>query len=80
MAKTLGSSLKEGDSAPSFDLPGSGGKRIALSAFAGKKIALYFYPKDDTSGCTQEAIEFNGLREKFVKFQLVTLLELKELR
>lgn len=67
MAKTLGSSLKEGDSAPSFDLPGSGGKRIALSALAGKKIALYFYPKDDTSGCTQEAIEFNGLREKFVK-------------
>jgi peroxiredoxin Q/BCP len=67
MAKTLGSSLKEGDSAPSFDLPGSSGKRITLSAFAGKKIALYFYPKDDTSGCTQEAIEFNGLREKFAK-------------
>jgi peroxiredoxin Q/BCP len=72
MAKTQGSGpqssvLKEGDLAPSFDLPGSGGRRLALSNFAGKKLALYFYPKDDTSGCTQEAIEFNGLRDKFAK-------------
>lgn len=59
--------LKEGDLAPSFDLPGAGGERIALSGFAGKKLALYFYPKDDTSGCTKEAIEFNGLRSDFAK-------------
>jgi thioredoxin-dependent peroxiredoxin len=59
--------LSVGDPAPSFDLPGAGGKRLALSAFAGKKLALYFYPKDDTSGCTKEAIEFNGLREKFAE-------------
>ena len=65
MAKTQ--VLKEGDPAPAFDLPGSGGKRLSLSDFAGKKVALYFYPKDDTSGCTQEAIEFNGLKEKFAK-------------
>jgi peroxiredoxin Q/BCP len=59
--------LQEGDPAPVFDLPGAGGKRLCLSDFLGKKVALYFYPKDDTSGCTQEAIEFNALREKFVK-------------
>jgi thioredoxin-dependent peroxiredoxin len=59
--------LSVGDPAPSFDLPGAGGERLALSAFAGKKLALYFYPKDDTSGCTKEAMEFNGLREKFAQ-------------
>lgn len=65
MAKTQ--VLKEGDPAPAFDLLGAGGKRLSLSDFAGKKVALYFYPKDDTSGCTKEAIEFNELREKFAK-------------
>jgi peroxiredoxin Q/BCP len=64
-SKKQGSVLKEGDLAPSFELPGSGGERVALSDFAGMKLALYFYPKDDTSGCTKEAIEFNGLRDKF---------------
>lgn len=59
--------LREGDAAPPFDLPGSGGERIALGSFAGKKLVLYFYPKDDTSGCTKEAIEFNGLRDEFAK-------------
>lgn len=59
--------LREGDAAPPFDLPGAGGERVALSAFAGKKLILYFYPKDDTSGCTKEAIEFNGLRADFTK-------------
>lgn len=59
--------LREGDAAPSFDLPGSGGKRITLNSFSGKKVALYFYPKDDTSGCTKEAIEFNALRDKFAQ-------------
>ncbi|HMK88888.1 MAG TPA: peroxiredoxin [Methylocystis sp.] len=61
------SALKEGDAAPAFDLPGAGGERLSLEAFKGKKLALYFYPKDDTSGCTKEAIEFSGLREKFAK-------------
>jgi peroxiredoxin Q/BCP len=67
MAKTTSSALKQGDPAPDFDLPGSGGKRIALASFSGEKLALYFYPKDDTSGCTAEAIDFNGLREEFAK-------------
>jgi peroxiredoxin Q/BCP len=67
MAKNSPSILKEGDPAPAFDLPGSGGKRIALASFKGEKLALYFYPKDDTSGCTAEAIDFNALRGEFAQ-------------
>jgi peroxiredoxin Q/BCP len=59
--------LEEGDSAPSFTLPGAGGETLSLAALAGKKVVLYFYPKDDTSGCTKEAIEFNALRDKFAE-------------
>jgi peroxiredoxin Q/BCP len=54
-----------GDEAPDFSLPGAGGEKQGLAPYKGKKLALYFYPKDDTSGCTKEAIEFNGLRDKF---------------
>jgi peroxiredoxin Q/BCP len=57
--------LEVGSPAPSFTLPGAGGQAIALSSLAGKKVVLYFYPKDDTSGCTQEAIEFNSLKGEF---------------
>jgi peroxiredoxin Q/BCP len=57
--------LDAGDPAPDFDLPTDGGGKASLSALKGKKVVLYFYPKDDTSGCTAEAIAFNGLREKF---------------
>ncbi|HXY58018.1 MAG TPA: peroxiredoxin [Methylocystis sp.] len=59
--------LNEGDPAPDFSLPGAGGERLSLADFKGRKLALYFYPKDDTSGCTKEAIDFNGLRDKFAK-------------
>ena len=59
--------LEEGDQAPDFSLPGAGGEKHGLTAHKGKKLALYFYPKDDTSGCTKEAIDFNGLRDKFAK-------------
>ncbi|MBU6526880.1 peroxiredoxin [Methylocystis sp. MJC1] len=59
--------LKEGDSAPAFTLPGAGGETLSIAALSGKKVVLYFYPKDDTSGCTKEAIEFNALRDKFAK-------------
>ena len=59
--------LEEGDEAPAFALPGAGGEKQTLASYKGKKLALYFYPKDDTSGCTKEAIEFNGLRDKFAK-------------
>ncbi|WP_174244250.1 peroxiredoxin [Lentilitoribacter sp. Alg239-R112] len=52
------SEIIENMTAPSFNLPGDGGKTVNLSDFKGKKVALFFYPKDDTSGCTKEAIEF----------------------
>ncbi|MCC6810805.1 MAG: thioredoxin-dependent thiol peroxidase [Deltaproteobacteria bacterium] len=47
-----------GDPAPQFSLPTDGGGRVNLSDFAGKKVVLYFYPKDDTPGCTKEACDF----------------------
>lgn len=65
--------LHEGDVAPPFDLPGAGGKRVTFKSFAGKKLALYFYPKDDTSGCTKEAIDFNALRDKFASAATVVV-------
>jgi len=51
-------SLKIGDQAPEFTLPSSEGKEVSLKDFRGKKIVLYFYPKDDTPGCTKEACSF----------------------
>ena len=57
--------LQEGDPAPDFTLPRDGGGAIGLSAFSGRKLVLYAYPKDDTPGCTQEAIAFNRLRADF---------------
>jgi peroxiredoxin Q/BCP len=59
--------LSVGDKAPEFTLPGDGGSEISLSSLKGSKVVLYFYPKDDTSGCTKEAIAFNGLRKSFDK-------------
>lgn len=58
--------LTVGAPAPNFDLPRDGGGAVKLSDFAGKKLVLYFYPKDDTSGCTQEAIDFNALHDAFL--------------
>ena len=57
--------LAEGDRAPDFELPTDGGGRTRLADLKGKPAVIYFYPKDDTSGCTAEAIAFNGLRAKF---------------
>ncbi len=50
--------LKTGASAPDFSLEGSDGKKHSLKEFRGKKVVLYFYPKDDTSGCTKESCSF----------------------
>lgn len=58
-------SLKIGDAAPAFSLPTDGGGTISLAELKGKNVCLYFYPKDDTSGCTTEAIAFNRLRADF---------------
>ncbi|MCO5092993.1 peroxiredoxin [Bosea sp. (in: a-proteobacteria)] len=57
--------LQEGDPAPDFTLPRDGGGTIGLGTFRGRKLVLYAYPKDDTPGCTQEAIAFNRLRADF---------------
>jgi len=51
--------LKIGDKAPSFTLPADGGSKVSLADLKGKSVVLYFYPKDDTSGCTAEAIAFS---------------------
>ena len=57
--------LSVGDPAPAFDVTQTGGGSCSLHALAGRKTVLYFYPKDDTSGCTQEAIAFNALLPRF---------------
>jgi thioredoxin-dependent peroxiredoxin len=57
--------LSEGDEAPDFTLPTDGGGSVSLKALKGKKTVLYFYPKDDTSGCTLEAKAFNDYKAKF---------------
>jgi peroxiredoxin Q/BCP len=53
--------LQDGDKAPDFDLPTESGDNVKLSRLKGKPVVLYFYPKDDTSGCTLEAKEFTRL-------------------
>lgn len=57
--------VQEGDDAPDFRLPRDGGGELSLADFKDRKLVLYAYPKDDTPGCTQEAIEFNRLRSDF---------------
>lgn len=54
-----------GESAPDFELPGDGGSTISLSSLRGSIVVLFFYPKDDTSGCTTEALDFTSLKEEF---------------
>jgi thioredoxin-dependent peroxiredoxin len=63
----MAKSLQQGDSAPDFTLPGDGGSTISLKGLRGKKVVLYFYPKDDTSGCTLEAKNFNDSKAAFAK-------------
>ncbi len=57
--------LTVGDKAPAFALPAAGGRTISLDALKGRKVVIYFYPKDDTSGCTQEAKDFQARRAEF---------------
>ncbi|MCX8253500.1 putative peroxiredoxin bcp [Beijerinckiaceae bacterium RH AL1] len=60
-------SLVVGSPAPTFTLPGHDGAPITLESFKGKALVLYFYPKDDTPGCTAEAIAFNGKAKAFAE-------------
>ena len=57
--------LTTGSAAPDFTLPRDGGTNVTLSQFRGRNVVLYFYPKDDTSGCTVEALDFTALRDAF---------------
>ena len=56
-----------GRKVPDFTLPATGGKPFKLSAARGRKLVVYFYPKDNTSGCTQEGIDFRDLHAQFRK-------------
>lgn len=59
--------LKIGDPAPSFACPANGGQTVSLSDFAKRKFVIYFYPKDNTPGCTTEAIDFTAAVKDFDK-------------
>lgn len=59
--------ITDGDKAPTFDLPINGGESLSLSSLKGQNVILYFYPKDDTPGCTTEAIGFSENKAAFEK-------------
>ncbi len=73
MAKALELKLKAGDPAPAFDVETSGGGRLSLADFKGQNVILYFYPKDDTPGCTKEACAFRDGYADFKKRGAVIL-------
>ena len=62
-----------GSDAPDFELPSSSGKPVKLSSFRGRQVVLYFYPKDDTPGCTTEACAFRDNLPKFDRLDAVVL-------
>lgn len=70
---TIGNGPGEGDKAPVFTAQRDGDETVSLNEFKGKTVVLYFYPKDDTPGCTKEAIEFSGLIADFDKAGAVVI-------
>jgi peroxiredoxin Q/BCP len=66
MAKEIQLKLKEGDKAPEFSANTNGGGKISLADYKGQNVILYFYPRDDTPGCTKEACAF---RDSFAEFK-----------
>ncbi len=71
--KETGSGLEPGDVAPDFELPSTRGASIKLSSLRGKNVVLYFYPKDDTPGCTKEACSFTDNMPKFKDLDAVVV-------
>jgi len=65
--------LKEKDKAPNFELRDTNGNKVNLSDFKGKKVVLYFYPKDNTPGCTIQACQFRDNLDKLKKLNAVVL-------
>ena len=70
---TTAAAVNEGDPAPDFELATDGGGQFRLSDKRGAPVVLYFYPKDDTSGCTKEAIGFTELKPKFDEMQTLII-------
>lgn len=62
--------LEVGTKAPDFTLPDQNGNMVSLSDFAGKRVVLYFYPKDNTPGCTRQACAFAGTYAEFQKWDI----------
>ena len=67
------STLSAGDAAPDFTLPDDSGNAITLSALRGRKVVLYFYPRDDTPGCTKEACAFRDSYDEYLARDSVIL-------
>lgn len=67
------STIEVGQKAPQFSLPRDGGGTVSLADYAGKTVVLYFYPKDDTSGCTVEAVDFSARAADFEKAGAVVI-------
>ena len=65
--------LKAGDKAPGFTLPDADGNMVSLSDFAGKKVVLYFYSRDNTPGCTRQACAFAGAYEGFKRQDIAVI-------
>ncbi|MFB0503867.1 MAG: thioredoxin-dependent thiol peroxidase [Candidatus Bathyarchaeia archaeon] len=65
--------VSEGEEAPNFTLQADDGREVSLNDYRGKKVVLYFYPKDGTPGCTSEAIEFRDMVRDFEKEDIVIL-------
>ena len=65
--------LEVGTKAPEFTLSDKDGNPVSLTDFAGKKVVLYFYPKDNTPGCTRQACAFAGAYEEFKKINVVVI-------
>ena len=65
--------MKIGDTAPGFSLPDKDGNMVTLAQFAGKKVVLYFYPKDNTPGCTRQACAFAGAYTAFQSKNIVVI-------
>src|SRR5436190_22593806 len=69
----MGEFLEAGAKAPAFNLKSDSGKSVKLSDFKGQPVVLYFYPKDDTPGCTREACAFRDLKSEVEKAGAVVL-------